>query len=113
MTPPIRSRVTEEDIEAGKYKHYFETKFVERPTKIQEHRRYEPKPKQLPSLDEHGLTQKERKIVDYVLEGKTTREIAELLDRSESVTNKYMVVIYAKLGVNSKLQLAVKILQRR
>ncbi len=51
------------------------------------------------------LTPTERKIYDYYLEGKTTKEIMEILTIKENTLKYHNKNIYSKLGVSSRKEL--------
>lgn len=53
----------------------------------------------------HRLTPTEQKIYDYYLEGKTTKEIMELLTIKENTLKYHNKNIYSKLGVSSRKEL--------
>ena len=54
-----------------------------------------------------GLTQREVEIIDAIKEGNSNREIASKLAISEETVKRHLSNIYGKLGVNSRLELAV------
>ena len=58
------------------------------------------------------LTAKEKKVADHIVDGKTYREIGQLLSVSVHAINHHTKNIYAKLGVSSRHQLVNKIGQR-
>ena len=51
------------------------------------------------------LTNAEKKIYDYYIEGKSTKEIMALLDITENTLKYHNKNIYGKLGVSSRKQL--------
>ncbi len=53
-----------------------------------------------------GLSEREREVVDHLLEGKANRQIAETLCISESTVKKHINSAFRKLGVSSRWQLA-------
>lgn len=63
-----------------------------------------------------SLTNTEHKIYDFYIEGKTTKEILELLDITENTLKFHNKNIYGKLGVSSRKQLkdiAFKIMNQK
>lgn len=56
------------------------------------------------------LSDREIQIIRYVLQDKTSREIAQLLFLSEHTVNTHRKNIYRKLGVNSQAELASAVL---
>ena len=53
-----------------------------------------------------GLSEREREVVDHLLEGQANRQIAEILCISESTVKKHVNSAFRKLGVSSRWQLA-------
>ena len=53
------------------------------------------------------LTTKEVKVATLVWEGMTNREIANILDTTEQVVKNYLRTTFDKLGVWSRLELAL------
>jgi two-component system nitrate/nitrite response regulator NarL len=53
-----------------------------------------------------GLTRRELKIVAMVAAGRTNRKIAESLSLSEDTVKHHLTVIFDKVGVSSRLELA-------
>lgn len=53
------------------------------------------------------LTEKEKKIIELVTQGLTNKEIAKLVNITEYVVKNYLRVIYDKLGLWSRLELAL------
>ena len=60
-----------------------------------------------PSSGGFGLTQREIEIIAAIKEGNSNREIAGKLAISEETVKRHLSNIYGKLGVNSRLELAV------
>jgi DNA-binding NarL/FixJ family response regulator len=60
-----------------------------------------------PSTAGFGLTQREIEIISAIKEGNSNREIASKLAISEETVKRHLSNIYGKLGVNSRLELAV------
>jgi len=58
------------------------------------------------------LTDREKEIVQAVLVGARNREIAGSLGVSEQTVKNHLCRIYQKLGVGSRLQLAVRSMGR-
>jgi two-component system, NarL family, nitrate/nitrite response regulator NarL len=54
-----------------------------------------------------GLTQREIEIIAAIKQGSSNREIASQLAISEETVKRHLSNIYGKLGVNSRLELAV------
>lgn len=54
-----------------------------------------------------GLTSREIEIISAIKEGSSNREIASKLAISEETVKRHLSNIYAKLGVSSRLELAV------
>ena len=62
------------------------------------------------SLDAFDLTRREREIVNYILSGHPTPEIANLCFVSEGTVKNHRKNIYRKLGVKSQVELFSKFL---
>src|SRR5436305_13671451 len=60
-----------------------------------------------PSTSGFGLTTREIEISSAIKEGNSNREIASKLAISEETVKRHLSNIYAKLGVSSRLELAV------
>lgn len=56
-----------------------------------------------------GLTAAERRVAALVAEGKTNREVAALLFLGERTVASHLTHIYAKVGVRSRTELALKV----
>jgi DNA-binding CsgD family transcriptional regulator len=56
-------------------------------------------------LDRHGITKRERQIVQKICLGKTNKQIAEELFISLQTVKDHTHRIYSKIGVNSRMQL--------
>jgi non-specific serine/threonine protein kinase len=63
--------------------------------------------------EDGGLTQREREIAGLVADGLSNREIAERLVISRRTVDAHVEHIYAKLGISSRVQLALWLTQRR
>lgn len=59
------------------------------------------------------LTEREREIVDLIVEGLVNKDIAKRLDISEKTVRNHLTVIYSKLGVSSRLELGMYVSRRR
>jgi DNA-binding NarL/FixJ family response regulator len=57
--------------------------------------------------DHHGLTERERQVLEGIVDGKTNQEIGIGLGISEKTTEKHVYSILAKLGVSSRVEAAV------
>jgi len=60
-----------------------------------------------PSTSGFGLTSREIEIISAIKEGSSNREIASKLAISEETVKRHLSNIYSKLGVSSRLELAV------
>lgn len=60
-----------------------------------------------PSSGGFGLTSREVEIISAIKEGNSNREIASKLAISEETVKRHLSNIYSKLGVSSRLELAV------
>lgn len=60
-----------------------------------------------PSTSGFGLTTREVEIISAIKEGNSNREIASKLAISEETVKRHLSNIYGKLGVSSRLELAV------
>ena len=63
-------------------------------------------------LDLHGLTEREQEIVQFLLRGLPTTEIARSLFISRHTLGDHIKAIYAKLGVSSRPELTALLLDR-
>jgi len=54
-----------------------------------------------------GLTEREREVAGLIAQGKTSRQIAELLVVNDRTIEKHIENILCKLGLNSRVQIAV------
>ena len=68
----------------------------------------EGKPKPL----ELNLTKREEQIVNLVMQGYSNKRIANKLSLSEKTVKNHLGVIFKKLGISSRLQLAIYLLDR-
>jgi DNA-binding CsgD family transcriptional regulator len=62
----------------------------------------EPSPKAMPLLQDFGLTQREREVLEWLAKGKTNRDIADILGLSPRTVDKHLEHIYIKLGVETR-----------
>ena len=53
-----------------------------------------------------GLSRREREVVSWVVQGKTNREIAELMVVRPRTVETYITRIHNKLSFNSRVQIA-------
>lgn len=53
-----------------------------------------------------GLTPREARMADHVVQGLRNRAIAELENTTEQVVKNYLRIVYVKVGVTSRTQLA-------
>jgi DNA-binding NarL/FixJ family response regulator len=58
------------------------------------------------------LTMRERQIITRLLCGETNREIAAAFDVSEHTVKAQLGKLYAKVGVKSRLALALRVMRR-
>ena len=65
-----------------------------------------PRPLQL------NLTKREEQIVNLVMQGYSNKRIANKLSLSEKTVKNHLGVIFKKLGISSRLQLAIYLLDR-
>ena len=56
-----------------------------------------------------GLTPAERRVAELVAEGRTNREVAAALFLGERTVASHLNHIYAKLGVRSRTELALRL----
>jgi DNA-binding CsgD family transcriptional regulator len=56
-----------------------------------------------------NLTQTERAVVDLVVYGRTNREVADQLHRSDKTVEWTLTNVYRKLGVRSRTELTAKL----
>jgi two-component system nitrate/nitrite response regulator NarL len=66
-----------------------------------------------PSTTGFGLTSREIDIISAIKEGSSNREIASKLAISEETVKRHLSNIYSKLGVSSRLELAVVASEQR
>ncbi len=59
-----------------------------------------------------GLTAREREVAGLIAAGKSNREIAEALVIGESTAERHVANILAKLGFNSRTQIAVWVVEK-
>lgn len=58
------------------------------------------------------LTHRETEVVQLLTDGMSTREISHTLRVSEHTIRNYLSVIYEKLGVSSRVELALYAISR-
>ncbi len=58
--------------------------------------------------DEHGLTAKEMKILEFVAKGMTREEIADNLNISVHTVNTHLTSVYRKLKAKTEAQAVAK-----
>lgn len=66
--------------------------------------------------DELKLTERESEVLYWIAQGKTNREVAEILGMSPRTVNKHLEQIFPKLGVENRTAaaaIALRILERR
>lgn len=66
-----------------------------------------------PSADAYGLSEREREVLERMVEGLTQKEIAETLFISASTVNKHVQRVYEKLHVRSASAAVAKAVQER
>ncbi|MGH9469813.1 MAG: LuxR C-terminal-related transcriptional regulator [Terriglobia bacterium] len=59
------------------------------------------------------LTQREKTIISYLVQGWRNREIAEHLSISEQTVKNHLRAVYDKVGVSDRLELALYIIHQR
>jgi two-component system, NarL family, nitrate/nitrite response regulator NarL len=59
------------------------------------------------------LSQREKQVIGFILEGCTNRQIAETLQTSEQVVKNYLSRIFDKVGFYNRLELALYALNHR
>ncbi len=67
-------------------------------------------------VDRNGtdlLSDRERAVVHYVSEGRSNREIAQLMKLSEHTVKNHLFRIYGKLGVSSRLEVMFTVFSQR
>jgi DNA-binding NarL/FixJ family response regulator len=62
-------------------------------------------------LEQTMLTQREMDVLRLVAKGKTNREIGLALEISEKTVEKHLEGVFAKLGVTSRVEAAVRAVQ--
>ena len=60
-----------------------------------------------------SLTEQERKVLEHLAEGKTNREIGEVLFLSEKPEKNYVSRILDKLGLSRRAEAAAYVAKRR
>jgi two-component system, NarL family, nitrate/nitrite response regulator NarL len=59
------------------------------------------------------LTQREKIVISYVIQGWRNREIAEHLEISEQTVKNHLRAVYDKVGVSDRLELALYVINQR
>ena len=54
------------------------------------------------------LTERENAVINYLVQGLKNEEISKILNISVHTTKAYLGAIYEKLGVNNRVQCAIK-----
>ena len=57
-----------------------------------------------------NLTQREREVLEYLLHGMSSREIATRMNLSRSTVKTFLRLIMLKMGVSSRSAIIVKVL---
>jgi DNA-binding CsgD family transcriptional regulator len=57
----------------------------------------------------YGLTDREREVAQYALRGLATKEIAQILQLSPYTVSDHLRVVFEKVSVNSRTELASRI----
>ena len=65
-----------------------------------------------PGIERHTLTPRERQIVDCVAAGLSNRQISSSLGINEQTVKNRLTGIFNKMGVTSRLQLALRATSR-
>jgi two-component system, NarL family, nitrate/nitrite response regulator NarL len=60
--------------------------------------------------DPHDLSAREREVVELIAGGGSNKEIAERLGITERTVKAHLTSVFQKLGLSSRLQLAVRML---
>jgi DNA-binding CsgD family transcriptional regulator len=68
-----------------------------------------PRPARAPSSPPFGLTRRETDVLRWVARGKSNPEIAANLSIAPGTVKKHLDHIYAKLGVSTRTEAAVKV----
>lgn len=58
--------------------------------------------------EKKGLTNREKEIMKLVLQGKPNKEVADLLEISQSTVEKHLTSIYARLGVRNRTEATLR-----
>ncbi|MCX7983924.1 MAG: response regulator transcription factor [Bacteroidetes bacterium] len=66
-----------------------------------------------PSLATYALSEREREIIQHVVNGNSTQQIAEQLFISEHTVRTHIKNIFKKLGTHTREQLVAKVLRER
>ena len=82
--------------------------FVERrkaDRRQQDRRRRKPQAESPAGLPTHECTDRERQIIDLLLQGMTNKQIAQTLGIAEDTVKKHLQHVYKKLGVRRRVLL--------
>jgi DNA-binding CsgD family transcriptional regulator len=60
-----------------------------------------------------ALTLREHELVAEILAGRTNKDIAQRSGVGEQTIRNQLCIVYAKLGVSNRLQLATRLMNRR
>jgi len=77
-------------------------------TLLSEIQKYSP-----PRRKEYNLTNREKQILEEIIEGKTYKEIAEKFSIATSTAKKHILHIYQKLNVRSKVEIVKKVIREK
>jgi DNA-binding NarL/FixJ family response regulator len=53
----------------------------------------------------YNLTSRERELLQYIYQGKSSPEIAQLLNISANTVKRHLSNMYVKIGINSRIEL--------
>lgn len=62
---------------------------------------------------EYPLTQREKQVLYYIMDGKSNTEIAKILKLSPYTIKAHTGKIFSKLGVKDRIQAAIKAIRER
>ncbi|MCL5429604.1 MAG: LuxR C-terminal-related transcriptional regulator [Chloroflexi bacterium] len=58
--------------------------------------------------EQKGLTNREKEVMNLVVQGKLNTEVSDLLGISQSTVEKHLTSIYAKLGVRNRTEATLR-----